>query len=235
MNWINGNVTINVNKYKAQFKKNGIITIPYFLNDNIANKLHEYIHKEMPHEWWYISSLQNDGNKMIESLNDINNEKELEIKKHANKMFSENKFSYVFYRTYKNHYDECNCMECQVRQYFSQPMFIQYMSKLLGLPLKQLNELFLSKYNKDCFLTIHNDNGNGKIAWVFNLTPNWQSQWGGNFILLNQNRIKVDKFVTPQFNSLTVFRIPERIGIPHYVSHVVKENENRYAISGWFS
>lgn len=231
--WLN--TLPNPTKYQSLFKKDGIVTIPNFLNPTIAGEIYGYMSMQMPADWWYISSLSETNQKIIHSLAEIDSEKEGEIKRDANKQFNNNRFSYVFYRTYENHYKGCVCMECKLRQYFSQPIFIQYMSRLLGIPLNKMNELFLSKYDKDCFLTTHNDNGNGKIAWVLNMTAHWQPQWGGHFVLLDQNRQTIKRTVVPQFNSLTVFRIPEKIGVPHYVSHVVVDKQNRFAVSGWFS
>jgi SM-20-related protein len=229
------NKDINPVIYRNLFKTGGIITVPNFLNTDFAEKYYKFLNDEMKEDWWYSSAFYGDK-KVILPVIEENMEEIKNSKINANNKFVEDGFSYFFYRTYNNHFEDCDCLECYFRTLSQSPEFIKLMSDLTGLQLEKNNELFISKYSEGCFLNVHNDTGNGKIAFVLNLTRDWKPQYGGNFHILTQDRKTIRKVIEPKFNSLTIFRVPDNTGIPHYVSHVVPGLKcNRYAVSGWFS
>lgn len=229
------NPSLNLSIYKNLFQTQGIISVPNFLESKFADKIYHFLTKDMTDEWWYNSSFHGKDKVIIPNLEE-NKEEIKESMKKAQEKFSDNEFSYCFYRTYKNHFPECDCLECHLRKLVSSKAFIDVINEITGLKLEKNNELFLSKYSSECFLNVHNDQGNGKIAMVINMTKHWKPQYGGNFYLLTNDRKGVRRVLTPVFNSLNIFRIPEPNGIPHYVSHVVPGiKSSRYAISGWFS
>lgn len=82
------------------------------------------------------------------------------------------------------------------------------------------------------FLTSHNDSVEGKnrlVAYVYNLTPDWHPDWGGNLMFYDDNKNVVDVFV-PKFNSLSLFAV----GAQHAVALVSPfARRPRLAISGW--
>jgi Rps23 Pro-64 3,4-dihydroxylase Tpa1-like proline 4-hydroxylase len=81
------------------------------------------------------------------------------------------------------------------------------------------------------FLTGHTDEVPGKqrhAAYVFGLTPQWRTEWGG-LLLFHAEREAVSG-VSPGFNTLDVFAVPQL----HSVSRVAPEAAfRRYAITGW--
>ena len=90
-----------------------------------------------------------------------------------------------------------------------------------------------TRYDPGHFLTSHDDTVAGKnrlAAYVFNLTPNWHPDWGGNLMFYDNQKTVIDTFV-PQFNSLSLFAI----GTQHGVSMVTPyASSSRFAITGWF-
>jgi len=68
-----------------------------------------------------------------------------------------------------------------------------------------------------------------QVAFVWNLTKDWQSTWGGEFFWCRKNR-----FVSPTFNTLLLFRVqPSSV---HFVTSVSPHAESkRLAISGWWT
>lgn len=229
------NKSLNPIHYSGLFKSMGIVSIPNFLDTTFADKVFHFINQEMTAEWWYFTGFYND-NKIILPDTIENQSKIQEVKEKCQSDFNNDKFSYHFYRTYNDHFPECDCPECTLRMTITSPEFTNLISQITGIKLTKNNELFISKYSEGSYLTTHNDNGNGKIAFVINLTKNWKPQYGGNFCLLKEDRLSIKKIITPTFNSCTIFRIPDNKGIPHYVSHVVSGVKyNRYAVSGWFS
>lgn len=229
------NPKVNPTIYQPLFKTTGLITIPNFFTTDFANKYYDFLTKDMQEDWWYVS-VNHDGNKVILQNTIENADAISEAKEAAHKSFGEDKFSYVFFRTYNNHYENCNCFECEFRKILTSPAFIHLMNNLTGLQLTKNKEAFISRYGNDCFLNVHNDKGNGQIAFVINLTHDWKPQYGGIFHILTKDRTTIRNTVCPQFNSITIFKVPEPNGIPHYVSHVAPSiKKYRYAVSGWFS
>ena len=190
----------------------------------------------MPKNWWYCSAFDGQDKLIIESDDDTD-EQIQDIKAKVHRAFGAGKFSYFFYRTYQNHFPDCGCLECEtIRAMFQSAEFISFLSELCGQRFKKNNEIFISRYDAGSFLTVHNDNGNGKVAFVLGMTCDWLPQYGGNLHILNNSRTSIRKIIIPQFNTLTVFHIPEIGGIPHFVSHVSPEvTASRYAITGWYS
>ena len=116
----------------------------------------------------------------------------------------------------------------------SSPEFINYLNNITSLNLSKLNTLFLSKYKGGNFLSPHSDRGNGKLAFVLNLTKNWKPQYGGILHFMNNDKTEIIESFMPLFNNLMLFEVPEN-GIPHFVSHVVPYlRYERYSITGWF-
>lgn len=82
------------------------------------------------------------------------------------------------------------------------------------------------------FLTRHDDNVAGKhrrLAYVLNLTPEWNADWGGA-LQFHDKSGNVECGFTPAYNVLNLFRIPAS----HSVGIVAPfAGGNRYSITGW--
>lgn len=88
-------------------------------------------------------------------------------------------------------------------------------------------------YQPGHFLSVHDDlePSEGRVAaYVLNLTPQWQSDWGG-LLSFPDGEGKVAERFYPHFNSLSVFLVP----MLHFVSQVAPfATGTRWAITGWF-
>lgn len=82
------------------------------------------------------------------------------------------------------------------------------------------------------FLTGHDDAIDGKArraAYVFGLTPVWRLEWGG-LLLFHGPDGHVSNGLTPTFNSLNLFAVPQM----HSVSEVTRAAAyRRYSVTGW--
>jgi SM-20-related protein len=89
-----------------------------------------------------------------------------------------------------------------------------------------------TRYRPGHILTTHDDDVAGKnrlLAYVFNLTPVWNVDWGGLLLFLNERGDIAEGF-TPAFNALNLFRVPQ----PHCVTMVTPSaTAPRHAITGW--
>jgi Rps23 Pro-64 3,4-dihydroxylase Tpa1-like proline 4-hydroxylase len=87
-----------------------------------------------------------------------------------------------------------------------------------------------TRYRPGDFLTRHNDQvGKRHTAYVLGLSPEWRPDWGGLLLLHDLAGGKSDA-LHPQFNTLTLFRVPR----DHSVSLVAPfAPVPRYAFTGW--
>lgn len=220
----------NVNCLKEKFKINNSIKISNFLNEQFANFLfhHAYSNKN----WLLATGIENVKYlKPSTPLNDKINNKQI---KTVNEAFGKDHFSYIFYRSMNS--KNMTYFEFVLRQTMNSPEFINFLNEITGLQLVGLNTLFLSKYKNGSFLSPHSDKGNGKLAFVLNITPQWKPQYGGILHFMNDERTEIINSFVPEFNSFVIFNVPEPHGIPHFVSHVAPNVRfNRYAITGWFA
>jgi Rps23 Pro-64 3,4-dihydroxylase Tpa1-like proline 4-hydroxylase len=229
MNEIINNID-NIEFLNTNFNNNKRIKISNFLNNDFAELLFKYAIFEK--NW--ILSTGIDKNK-YEKINSKQNEKinALQIK-NVNNAFSKNQFTYIFYRSMNNY--NVSYIEFKLRKYLNSENFIDILNQITGLGLTKLTTLFMSKYSHGNFLSTHSDKGNGRLAFVINLTKFWKPQYGGNLHFLNNDRTEIIDTYVPQFNNLIIFHVPEENGIPHYVSHVSPNIKlSRYAVSGWFA
>ena len=86
-------------------------------------------------------------------------------------------------------------------------------------------------YSPGDLLTAHDDAVPGKhrhAAYVLGLTRAWRPEWGG--LLLFHDDREVSGGYVPGFNTLNLFRVPQR----HSVSEVTRAAAHRrYSITGW--
>lgn len=90
-----------------------------------------------------------------------------------------------------------------------------------------------SCYGQGHFLTVHDDriaDTHRRVAYVFGLTAEWRSEWGG-LLLFHNKRDDVELGLLPRMNSLNLFAVPQE----HSVSLVSPfAPVSRYSVSGWF-
>ena len=98
-------------------------------------------------------------------------------------------------------------LEYILRKHMSSPEFINYLNNITSLNLSKLNTLFLSKYKGGNFLSPHSDRGNGKLAFVLNLTKNWKPQYGGILHFMNNDKTEIIESFMPLFNNLMLFEV----------------------------
>lgn len=231
MNVINFN--LDNEKIKEEFKKNRKVVIKNFLDINFAKKLYNFIVKLPNKFWFYNCGIRNTRYTGRDTPNNL--KKNNDNVKEAKKSFSKNEFSFYFLRTMEKRKKEISKFEVILRNTLNSKLFLSMISYFTDIKITQLNQLFLSKYWKGCFLAPHSDIGNGRIAYVLNLSVNWKPQYGGILHFLNKDRTKITESFVPEFNSLILFEVPEE-GIPHFVSHIASDcKKKRYAITGWLS
>jgi Rps23 Pro-64 3,4-dihydroxylase Tpa1-like proline 4-hydroxylase len=112
------------------------------------------------------------------------------------------------------------------------PEMVEFMRELTGIGDIALADGHASRYRSGHFLTAHDDSNvdmGRRAAYVLNLTPQWQPDWGG-VLQFYDERGNIVRGFTPAFNTLNIFKVPQ----PHSVSWVTPlAGAPRYAVTGW--
>jgi Rps23 Pro-64 3,4-dihydroxylase Tpa1-like proline 4-hydroxylase len=234
------NPDLNIKDLAKEFKQTKVVRINNFLTKEVAEDYHQFLSKEMPRDWWYLSTYpkrpginsKTDNTRLFNNA-DIN--AEIAYKKAiSNEHFQLGNFSYSFKRTIDNHVDGCKCKECYLKNYLNSPSAISFINKITNYKVENTTSLFSSLYEEGDFLSIHHDGPNGKIGFVYNLCLNWKPDWGGLLHTLTNDKKQVLKTYVPGFNTLTMFDSSSETGYPHYVSHVVSKSAKRFSFTGWY-
>ncbi|MDO1557934.1 2OG-Fe(II) oxygenase family protein [Brevundimonas sp. 2R-24] len=112
------------------------------------------------------------------------------------------------------------------------PEFLAFIRALTGDERPVYADAMATRYLPGHFLTAHDDRADHLdrlYAYVLNLTPRWRADWGGVLLFLDEED-HVEEGYVPVFNSLNIFRVPQR----HAVSLVAPfAGGPRLAITGW--
>jgi len=224
------NYTHNLDNLKTQFSLYKKLKVDNILDLPFADVLYNF---SLNDKEWVLSTGINRNKYEKKDIPDFYNINQLQIK-NVHNAFKDDQFSYIFYRNMNN--KKCSYIEFLIRRALSSEKFIQFLNYITGLNLTTLKTMFLSKYKSGNFLSPHSDKGNGKLAFVVNLSKFWKPQYGGNLHFLNTTRTEIIDTFVPAFNNLVIFEVPDHGGIPHYVSHVAPNIKYpRIAITGWYS
>ena len=232
------NDELNIKQLSEDFAQNKSVQIFNFLKEDNANELYNWFNFDIPEDWWF-TSIHNPLAKDYEGALNIQRKPEslnLIDKKisEANEAFLNGNFSYVFDRSLP-HAATCTCFECQFLKFLESEFMLFFVNSITGMRLDRTNEVFASRFTSNQFLSPHHDENKGKIGFVYSLSKNWRPEWGGNLHFMKEDYRTITKTVVPVFNRLTLFDIPSKNGIPHYVSHVLPTiTSKRISITGWF-
>ena len=121
----------------------------------------------------------------------------------------------------------------RVTEAMNGPMWLGMARELTGDERIRRSDCQATCYRPGQFLTHHDDDEpeTGRLyAYVLSLTRAWRADWGGLLQFLD-DRLRVCETFHPEFNCLTVFRVPQR----HCVSVVAPfAQAPRLSITGWF-
>jgi len=203
-----------------------------FLNESEVKSISDNIYN-IPKDWWYLSIRPTDDNYNKKNIRHMPETEEFnQLIKYNNTVYDNGLFCYRFYRDLNDHYETCRCGMCTIRTLFKSDEVKNKIEQIIGKKIKHFDETFVSKYEKDNFLTVHHDKGNGDYAFVYQMTPEWNIVHGGLLMFCNERNIY--KVITPEFNSLIIFKIKDEVITDHFVSRVTG-SKSRIAYTGWFT
>ena len=232
------NLELNIEKLREEFKEKRSLEVLDFLNRGDADRMFDFLNGGMDETWWSASFLAHDidGCQPIHLRRIPRNEIPIaKMEGAVLESFNSGSFSYYFDRT-TSHATGCHCLECQFKWFLHSPEVLNFIRTVSGEEVTKSQEVFSSRFVGSQFLSPHHDLNKGKIGFVYSLTRDWKTQYGGNLHMMEYDYKTVTRIVTPKYNRLTMFHIPSADGIPHFVSHVVPiVRTKRLSITGWFS
>lgn len=215
----------NLNSYKEAWTNNQIITINNFLKIEDAELLENYVLNIKEEDWKH--SIHPYLNNCYTFDNNDDNRHHITIGSISSlSAYNKGEFSYHF-RRFEEFYND----DSLIKKLLSSSIFTDLIKQITDIDVTTIVSVFGSMYQKDNFLSTHQDNGRGKIAFVYNLTKDWKEEYGGNFVLIKKDGQPYK--VVPTFNSLTLFYVGDN-GQPHYVEKV-NVDRKRIAFSGWLT
>jgi len=218
------NPSIPWNQYRDEYQRTGIVSIPSFIS---PDKTVELVKKVKQFSWWTYST------RTSEIVN-YDNAVQLDPKRVEEcNQYHENKyFCYRFKRSHGSHYNTCVCGFCLLEQTFKSFQVTDALCKVVGCRNLTPNEMFLSKYEKGDFLSIHHDIKKGDLSVTCSLTEDWDVSWGGILHFCNESGIY--KSISPKLGTLNLFKLDPENGLDHFVS-TVNVNKARYTFTAWYS
>lgn len=210
---------------EGEYRRRRVVVLPDFFETEWADRARAHL-LDYRH-WWYAfaTEMHRDEPQCEPSIS--------AAKARAESEFLSGQLAYRFRRS-RDHFELCDCQECAARARFREADVVARVEAAMLVSGLELSTLFASCYRPGDFLSPHTDKGNGRVAFVWNLTRDWKPQYGGNLHLLDESWSKVDRVVAPDFNTLVLFNV-EGDGRPHFVSHVAPSVPcPRLAISGWY-
>lgn len=223
----------NILAYQQHFSDNGWVSIPDFLETHFAEstlrailQLNEWQLATMVNGKAFMATVQ----EFLQQPQQVRNSFIAEIERYA----STNNFQY-FYDFIRLIGHEASATQSLVPlQHQLSTGIKDVLAKITSRPDTAKIDSQLTRYAAGHFLKTHCDTGNYKedkrhSAYVLGFTKDWSSDWGGTLQLMDKNR-KVIETLTPQFNTLNMFRIP----VDHFVSPVANFcPRSRLSATGW--
>lgn len=146
--------------------------------------------------------------------------------RHAYEVRNNDVFSYYYKRTHNLH----SYLDIFFSDKFKK--LLEFITGYENLGLAP-NNTFVSCYEPGHYNGQHTDGMNGRIAFVYHMSKDWNVWDGGLFMGMEWDWRTVTKVVVPPFNTLTMFDVSD--GMPHYVSEVVQNCDNkRISFTGWY-
>lgn len=228
------NPNLNILQLAADFEPRGRIQIQNVLLPEVAERLYLCLEREVP---WGVAYIDGEQSRLLDAQTiatftqsdwlNLNNK----VQARAANKFQFIYNSYMMITAYKEKRDPNLVLHGMV-EFINAPPFLDFMRQVTGIPDIIKADAQATRYLPGHFLKKHNDSvahQSRMVAYVLNLTKNWQADWGGLLQFLDDKNVVTETFF-PSFNSLVLFRVP----MWHLVSYVSPfAKYARYAITGW--
>lgn len=226
------NPGLNANALKAAYAVNNRGQIKDIFPLEQAEKTYQCLATETPWGLFYLG--KEHGEKIpADKYKALSPEELQEIYKYIFETARDRyQFMYLF-----NHLSQQNRTEKifvhDIADFINSEPVLEFIRTLTGIPELIRADAQATKYIGNCFLHPHTDEGletGRRVAYVLNMTKNWDPNWGG-FLQFFDKKMNVTQSFKPTFNALNLFTVPQG----HSVSFVAPFCPGeRLSITGWF-
>ena len=234
MHKITINPELNPKELNKIYQDKGRLQVANFFTEDTAKYLLKLV---LENKTWNLA--YNNGNNFYESpISELEKLTTLQKKNFMNKIFANasNSFQYVFFQYYISQAieleEEPGHPLHQINDFLNSNYYLDFMKELTGEPLITKADSYASMYDKEHFLTQHDDlhqKHDRVAACVFNLTQRWNRNWGGHLAFFD-DKGNIEQAFIPIFNTLNILSIPQQ----HAVQQVTPfAKEKRYSLLSW--
>jgi Rps23 Pro-64 3,4-dihydroxylase Tpa1-like proline 4-hydroxylase len=228
--------SVELANHSVAFRRDGRVLIPSVLETASADALHNCLATQVP---WRLA--YNEGERAVVIGHDEFKRMGAagvgalmqQVMTRARKEFQYVYHTYPMLSAYLNREDPGLLLH-EFLEWLNLPETLEVVRRITEIQTLIKADAQATLYRPGQFLTRHDDDGGNKekrrVAYVLNLTPRWNADWGGMLQFLDTDG-RVRESWMPGYNMLALFRVP----VPHLVSFVAPFAEQpRYAITGWF-
>lgn len=229
------NPQLDIQAQRARFEADRRVQIPEALTPDFAEAIRGCLEREVD---WTVAYIGEQGSTTIggDQFRAMDRQAvarfQADLLARARRGFQFLYNSYMMVTAYKEGRDPGLFLH-RVLEFLNSPEFLEPMRVITGVSAIRKADAQATCYRPGHFLRHHDDSSQDgqqrEVAYVLNLTRDWQPDWGGLLHFHDEAGNVTDTFA-PRFNTLSLFRVP----MGHYVSLVAPwAGGNRYAITGW--
>ena len=228
------NPKLSADALAGVYQKDQIIRINNIFPDEVAEAIYQVLAKNTP--WHVVHSDENGDHKYYtqSQWRDMGAQQRLiiqNVNKRARDGFSYLYYCYPMIDAFIDGRDADWPLHA-LTEYLNHPDFQTFVKTITNEPSVIKVDAQASYYAPGHFLNIHNDRGGHaerRVAYVLSFCKNWRADWGGELLFLDDDG-NIEQGFTPDFNSLTMFKVPRA----HLVSQVTSfAGGPRLSIVGW--
>lgn len=219
-----------------QFRVDKRLHIPDFFNSEFATSVHEALTGDVP--WTRTMVINGQGVEAPLKAFLAADQRRLQLEAEvANTAQSGFQYSYDSYRLSgqleagRRVGGDFAPVEA-VYDFLNSEVFLAFVRQITDDQAPAYCDAHVTRFGAGNFLNRHHDGNTntGRLyAYVLNLTPIWQTDWGG--VLLFQDETQnVTMGYPPRYNALNIFRVPQWHSVSQVASFV---QAHRYSITGW--
>jgi len=225
---------IDPSQLQGNYRSSARLHLRGILSDAAAQHLHQYLSQEV--EW---SLVLNDGEQVREATPPMRRsfppDRELALAAFAYER-AQKGFEYLYESRPVSDDPAQRALQPNPLNRFvdflnSEP-FLEFTRRLTGATDVAWADAQATRYRSGHFLRVHNDEsgaGNRRVAYVFNLTPQWEADWGGQLQFIDGEG-HIARAYVPRFNALNLFQVPQLHAVSIVAPFAVGA---RYSVTGW--
>ncbi len=229
------NPDLDAERLALYYQKDGMIRINNIFPDDVAEAIYTVLSKQTP---WYMVHANEQGAHQYyrpeqwRALDQTQQQRILnEVQQRASDGFSYLYYCYPMINAYIDGLDPQWPLHT-LTEYLNGDEMRDFVKTVTGEPTVIKLDAQASLYAPGHFLNTHDDRGGHaerRAAYVLSFCKDWRADWGGQLLFLDEDG-NVETGFTPNFNSLTLFKVPRT----HIVTQVASfAGRPRLSVVGW--